>query len=261
MAETETTETAETPEQTVDLEALRAEINDLGKLVLGTLEEQIAEYNSRQATLDAVTGDTSKAVHELRNSSDDDEVKKFRAWLEKVDAQREAAVTKIDKYISENLLPKADMSEEQIEAEKSALKDLRGEIKAGETYFLALPGVKPLGENAALLVPKVAGARKSVAKGTGTGGPKPRVTGVYVDGELQSHDVDGKQKSTFTDAVKFLSEKHKTKVETKDIHAAWFAAANVTPEDWASAPDKTEFVFSVTDKDGKSHNHNFLITK
>ncbi len=249
------TETVETP--AFDESAL----NDLARLVLGTVREQAADFNSAQATLDAATGDTSKAVHDLRNSSDDPQVTKFRAWLEKSDAAREKAIGEIDAYISANLIPDG-MSDEQIEAEKSRLKELRAEVKSGADYFLTLPSVKGVA-GAETLLPEIKGARKSVSKGTGSGTPKPRVKAIYVDGNLVSHDVtkDGKTetKSTFTDAVKFLSETHKVKVETKDLHAGYFETAGTT--DVSVAPDKVEYVVAIVDKDGKSHNHTLLVTK
>lgn len=260
-----TTETPEAPAETTEETVVvpdESQLNNLAQLVLATYREQVAEYNSRQATLDAATGDRSKAVHELRNSSDDPAVVKFRAWLEKFDKQREDAITKIDAHISENLLPQSDMSEEDQTKEKEALKELRAEIKEGEKYFLKLPAVKTL-ENAENLLPKVSGARKSVSTGTGTGSPKPRITGAYLDGKLCSHDVvkDGKTivKSTFTDLVKALSDANKVKVETSDIHKAYLEAAKT--DDWNAAPDKVEFGYHVTSKDGVSNNYTILITK
>jgi hypothetical protein len=199
---------------------------------------------------------------DLRNSSDDPAVVKFRAWLEKIDKQREDAIAKIDAHISETLMPTTDMSEEDQAAEKEALKELRAEIKEGEKYFLKLPAVKTL-DGAENLLPKVSGARKSVTAGTGSGGAKPRVKAIYLDGNLCSHEVtkDGKTevKSTFTDLVKTLAETNKVKVETKDIHAAYLAAAQT--DDWNNAPDKVEFGYHVTAKDGTSNNYTILVTK
>ena len=255
MTETATTE-AETPKFD------ESSLNDLARLVLNTVRESAEAFNARQAKFDAATGDKSKAVHDLRNSSDDAKVVKFRAWYEDLMAKAEKGVNEIDAYISANLLPTGEMSAEEIEAEKAALKDLRSEVKQGADYFLTLPSVKGV-EGAETLLPEIKGARRSVSSGAGTGTPKPRVKAIYVDGNLVSHDVekDGKKetKSTFTDAVKFLSETHKVKIETKDLHAGYFETAGTT--DVNVAPDKVEYVFSVTDKDGKSHNHTILVTK
>jgi hypothetical protein len=256
----QTTEVTESTESEVVVPD-RSSLNNLAQLVLGTYEEQVAEYNSRQAKVDAATGDKEKAVHDLRNSSDDAKVVKFRKWQEELDAKREKAVNEIDAYIRENLIS-SDMTPEQIEAEREALKELRAEIKNGAEYFLSLPAVKSL-EGAENLLPKPAGTRRSVSKGTGSGTPKPRVKAIYIDGNLASHEVtkDGKTevKSSFTDAVKVLSDAHKVKVETKDLHAGYFAEAGTT--DVNAAPDSVEYVFSVTDKDGTNHNHTSLVTK
>jgi hypothetical protein len=260
MTETVTPEATEPAKVVPDESAL----NDLGRMILATIREQAAAFNAEQAKYDAATGDRSKAVHDLRESSDDAKVVKFRKWLEDLDAKREAAVADIDAYISENLMPASDLSEADAETLKSALTEQRKEIKQGVDYFLSLPAVKNV-EGAENLLPEIKGARRGVSKGTGAGAPKPRVTGVYVDGVLCSHDVtkDGKTetKSSFTDAVKFLSDKYGVKIQTSDLHAGYFTEAKVEPADWASGPDKVEYVFHVTDKDGVSHNPKILVTK
>jgi hypothetical protein len=256
-----TPETEETPAPVIpDVSAL----NDLGRMILAQIQEDAAAFNAEQARYDAATGDRSKAVHDLREASDDAKVVKFRKWLADIDAKREAAVTEIDAYISENLMPAADLSEADAETLKTSLAEKRKELKNGMEYFSNLPAVRAV-ENAHLLLPEIKGARKGVSKGTGTGAPKPRVKAIYVDGELMSHDVtkDGETvvKSSFTDAVKFLSDKHDVKIQTSDLHSGYFAAAQVEPADWASGPDSVEYVFHVTDKAGASHNHKVLVTK
>lgn len=258
----ENTETEQT--ETAPVAPDESTLNDLGRMILATIREQAQAFNADAARYEAATGDRSKAVHDLRDSSDDAKVVKFRKWLEELDAKREKAVTEIDAYISENLMPASDLSEADAEALKASLAETRKEIKNGMDYFLSLPAVKSV-ENANLLLPELKGARKGVTKGTGTGAPKPRVKAVYIDGTLVSHDVvkDGKTevKSSFTDAVKFLSEKHGVKIQTSDLHAGYFAEAKVEPKDWADGPDSVEYVFHVTDKDGASHNHTVLVTK
>lgn len=261
MTDTQTETPAETNEAVAPDESV---LNDLGRMILATIREQVAAFNADVAKYEAATGDRSKAVHDLRENSDDPKVVKFRKWLEDIDAKREAGITEIDKHISENLMPQSDLSETDAETLKTSLAETRKEIRNGMDYFLSLPAVKSV-ENANLLLPELKGARKGVSKGTGTGAPKPRVTGVYVDGTLCSHDVvkDGKTevKSSFTDAVKFLSDKHNVKIQTSDLHAGYFAEAKVEPANWADGPDSVEYVFHVTDKAGASHNHKILVTK
>lgn len=256
MTDTQTETPAVAPDE--------SSLNDLARMILATIREQVTAFNAQAATYEAATGDRSKAVHDLRESSDDAKVVKFRAWLDDLDKRREKAISEIDAYISENLMPRSDLSETDAEALKASLAESRKEIKNGMDYFLSLPAVKSV-ENAALLLPEVKGARKGVSKGTGTGAPKPRVKAVYVDGTLVSHDVtkEGKTetKSSFTDAVKYLSDLHNVKVQTSDLHAGYFSAAKVEPQNWADGPDSVEYIFHVTDKEGKSHNHKVLVTK
>jgi hypothetical protein len=263
MTETETApaETAEVSpeEQAAAIAETLSNLPDLARLVRDTYEGQVAEYNTRQAKLESVTGDASKALHDIRESADDATVAKFRKYQEDMNAKIEAAIVTINKYISENLLPSA-MSEDDITAERDALKVLKKEAEAGRDFFLAQPSVKALDENAAgnLLTP-LKGARRGVSKGTGTGTKKPRVKAIYIDDVLMSHDVPAKGdnpatvKSTFTDAVKFLSETHKVRVETSQLHEGYFAA------DGENATE-VSYVVNITDKDGVAHAHNVLVT-
>jgi hypothetical protein len=262
------TETETAPAETVEISeeeaaAARAEIlanlPDLARLVRDTYEGQAAEYNTRAARLESVTGDASKAIHDIRESSDDPAVVKFRKYFEDMNAKIEAAVKTINEHISKNLLPES-MSEADVEAEKEALKTLKKEAESGRDFFLAQQSVKSLAENGTdplTLLTGLKGARRGVSKGTGTGTKKPRVKAIYVDGVLMSHDVtkDGKTevKSTFTDAVKFLSDTHKVKVETSALHEGYFAA------DGENATE-VEYVVNITDKDGASHAHTILVT-
>jgi hypothetical protein len=78
MTETVTPEATEPAKVVPDESAL----NDLGRMILATIREQAAAFNAEQAKYDAATGDRSKAVHDLRESSDDAKVVKFRKWLE-----------------------------------------------------------------------------------------------------------------------------------------------------------------------------------
>lgn len=256
---------AETPAETPKVVPDEANLNDLGRMILATIREQAQGFNAAQAQYDAATGDRSKAVHDLREASDDPKVLKFRKWLEDFDKKREQAVKDIDAHITANLMPAADLSEEDAAKLKETLTEQRKEIKAGVDYWLSLPAVKSL-EGHENLLPEIKGARKGVSKGTGSGAPKPRVKAVYVDGVLCSHEVKDKEnkistKSSFTDAVKYLSDKHDVKVETKDLHREYFTEAKVEPKDWADGPDSVEFIFHVTDKAGASHNHKVLVTK
>jgi hypothetical protein len=252
-----TEETA--PEETVP-SVTEEDLNDLARMVLATQVEMVNRYNSAQARIDAATGDTGKYVHEIRNSSEDPKVVKFRKFEEDLTAKLEKAVAEIEAYIRENLVGDA-LTPEQIEEEKNSLKALKSEIDAGEGFFAV--ATKALGADASHLLPKRSNARKSVSSGgTGNGGVKPRVTGVYIDDVLCSHTVPAKgdkperEASTFTDAVKHISDTLKTKVEVKDLQGAYFAAAGVKPEDWATAPDKVEFSYAVGEK-----NVTVLVTK
>lgn len=246
----QTTETTEAPTVTRD------DLDGIGQAFLDLMIAQAAEYNARAAALSAATGDKDKAAHEIRESSDDPKVVKFRKFSEDLMARHEAAVAEIHKYIVENLVAKSQLTPEQQEAEKAALKELRDSYNVNVKAFTGLPSVAKIA-GAETLVPEIKGARRSVSSGGGSGTSKPRVSSITVDGDLMAHDVvkDGEtlQKSTFTDAVKFLSEKHGVKIQTSDLHAGYFAAGG------PDSATPVEYVFSVTDKAGKNHNHNVVV--
>jgi hypothetical protein len=262
-------EAVEESEATPEVALLPVDIDSLGdlaRLVLNTYAEQAAAYNSGAATLEAATGDASKAIHDIRDNSDDPKVVKFRKFREDHLAKVEEAEKIIQDYIRENLVPET-MTDEEVEAEKARLKELKSTAQQGRDFFLAQPAVKSLVESGkydfdSVLVP-LKGARKSVSKGTGTGSPKPRVKAIYIDGDLVSHEVvkDGKTeiKSTFTDAVKFLSDATKSKVETSTLHSGYFEAAGTT--DVNAAPDSVEYIVTLNNKDGESTHYTILVTK
>jgi len=255
--------TTEAPEAT-EPQISEDELNGLAKMVLESQRAMVADYNTRLARIS--NDDPAKYLHEIRNTSEDDKVAEYRKYEEKVLAALEKRTQEIEAYIKANLMGNAP-TEDEVKAEREALGALKKEITEGEKYFGI--ATKALGKDTSGLLPKMTGARLSKSGGgTGQGGVKPRVTGVYINGELQSHVVkkdnvvqkneDGTDKvsSTFTDAVRYLSEQTKTKVATTDLQAAYFAAAQVEPADWASGPDKVEFVFNAGEK-----NWTVLVTK
>lgn len=243
------TETETTTAPTVN----RDDLGEVAKILLAEVEQETTKYNALAGQIEAATGDQGKAVHNLRETSEDPEVLKFRDFVEALDAKREAAVQKIHAYIEKNLLQSSSMTPEEVEEAKTSLKAQRKEINELRGLFLSRAKI----EGADSLLPEIKGARKSAAA-PGSGAPKPRVASITVDGEEMSHETTNKDgetvvKSTFTDAVKFLSDKHKVKVQTSDLHAGYFE--NGGPD--SATP--VEYVVSVTDKDGKSHNHKVVV--
>jgi hypothetical protein len=250
------------------------DLSDIAKIVIADQEKNVSDYNATLAKVEAAQGDETRYVFNLRETSDDPTVVKFRKWLEETDAVREAAVNKVDIHIKKNLIGEP-MTEDQVKAETARLKSLHEEVLLGEKLFaLTTKTFAESGRDVKHLLPKIAEKEKTVR----SGGIKPRFSGVYVNGVLASHVVkkekivvknaDGTDKiaSTMSDAAKVMADKvlgkSDEKISIPDMQTAYFKAANVKPEDWQSGPDEVTFSFNVIgEKVPAGENFTIMVTK
>jgi hypothetical protein len=196
-------------------------------MVQQTVSSQIEQANSLVRTINANTTDKGKLVHDIRTdeSVSDETVKAFQDWFAKAEAEIERRVTAVDEYIKANLLPATE--EVDVDALKAQHKTLKDSIKAALTFVQTVPGYKAEEFN----VPDLANLRGGTSAGTGTGGKRPRLNRIWVNGDLifktvkdskTQEDVDV---SNFTLAAAAIGKLAKTKVEVKDLQQAAFGAA------------------------------------
>lgn len=184
-------------------------------------------------------------VAEIRNTSDDERIVAFREWKEKADAAILAKETEIDALIKAEMISQEPID---LEAVKAAHKELVGKAKAlrtvltqfaGEAAIHNLPDLKSL-------------SGRAVSAGQGTGGKRPRLQSVTVNGtpvfsEKTNDDGTKTQVASFTVLAAYLSKDAKVKVEPKQLQEAAFAAAKT---DDLSTLAGTPVSFSVTVGEG-----------
>jgi hypothetical protein len=255
----EQTNSTEQTAATTEAAAPEPMLNELGKVILEQIKSDAAKANAAHAKI-AAQEDSAKAAFELRKTSEDAEVAKFRQWYEAANAEIEKRVAAIDDYIKANLIK--SLSPEDVAAAQAEYDAAKGSYESGVNYLVSVhPDAKDEIKSWVSETVPVAGKRtRKSSGGTGEGGIKPRVKSVSVNGTVATMTVktkDGEQdKSNFTAAALMLAGEDYagTKVEVKDLQSAWLSAANV--DDWKNAPDTVEFSFSAGDK-----NFTVLVTK
>lgn len=229
----------ETPDATPDAPAWEPPAGP-AQYVLQDLNEKVASYNDLQKRLTAATGDNSALVSELLESSENEKV---RALMDKVDdliLKAEKARKDAEELVKADLAEQASFTPEQIEAAKADLKKQRETINAGRNYLKG-----QFGEVALTAVSPMVGAKRE-ASGKGAGGIKPRVTNIYVNGEVASAEVknaktgETKVVSTFTLAAKKIPG-----ATVPLLQEAWLDQAGV--EKWEDAANVVEFVITGGD--------------
>lgn len=204
-----------------------------------TLAEQIAEANT---VADRVINadNQNKLIHEVRETSDDETIAKFRSWFDQANARIEAEVAKINQYIVDQGLVSTAVVD--VPAETQNYKDLATNIKAMQSTVKTLLGnddekFKALELPELKSLPGVRKSGGSSTSGGGTGTRRPRLSAITVDyGDGNVVDVyetkpgengqPERHSATLTLLAKTLSEKFKTKVEVSSLQGELFAAAN-----------------------------------
>jgi hypothetical protein len=210
------------PEATTEAKPL----DPMVKMVQDTVTAQIEQANGLVQQINAATTDKGKLVHDIRTdpNSTDEEVKAFQAWFEQAQAAIEARVAKVDEHIKANLMPKSE--DVDVEALKAQHKSLKESVKAALTFVSGLPAY----DADSFKVPDLANLRGGTSAGTGTGGKRPRLNRIWVDGTLiekKSTNAKGEEVmvSNFTLAAAHIAKVVGAKVEVKDLQAAAFSAA------------------------------------
>jgi hypothetical protein len=204
-----------------------------------TLAEQIEQAN---ATADRVINadNQNKLIHEVRETSDDEQIAKFRNWFDQANARIEAEIKKIDQYIvDQGMVSTATVD---VPTETENYKALATNIKAMQSTVKTLLGYDDE-KFKALELPELKslpGVRKSggsSSSGGGTGTRRPRLSAISVDyGNGDVADIyetkpgengqPDRHSATLTLLGKTLSDKFKTKVEVSSLQSELFAAAN-----------------------------------
>jgi hypothetical protein len=232
--------------------------NEMISMVQQTVAAQTEQANAIVQQITAATQDSGKLVHDVRTdeSATDENVKAFQEWYEKANAAIEAKVAEINAYIKANLLPESGANVD-VDALKEEYKTLRQSIKTATAFVATLPGYSADD----FKVPELKNLRGGTSGTTGSGGKRPRLESIWVNGKLIEKVTQDKQgndvhTSNFTLAAAEISKAAKSKVEVKDLQAAAFEAAGT---DDLSTLAGTVFEFSFSAGEGENA-QNFDVT-
>jgi hypothetical protein len=220
----------------------------LAQMVVIKAEQKMTELKSVAAKVNAA-GNIGELLSEAVKNSEDAEVKKRRAMIEKANE----AIINWTKEIEAVVKPTLQIpSDEEIKAAEESYKALVSNIKTLDTVFT--------GETSALYpdltiydyvgeLPKGKRSSTGAKSGQGEGSSRPRVSevAVSVDNGSTYSKVEKDGKSTFSVLVAWLKKETGESISASDLHEAWFAQ-NGNVKDWNSLPEQTTFNYSLKDK-------------
>lgn len=219
-------------------------------MVRTTVAQQIEQANALVEQINAATTDRSKLVHEVRTDPEttDEKVKAHQAWIEKAQAAIEDAIKQANEYITATYFSEDPENKVDAEALKEQYKELRTGIKNALGFVATLPGY----DAEKFEVPELKNLRGGTSGSSGSGGKRPRLTYIKVNGALvekvtQNKNGEDVHTSNFTLAAAEISKQAKAKVEVKDLQAAAFEAAK-TDDLSTVAGQEISFNYSAGDK-------------
>jgi hypothetical protein len=237
---------------------MSVETVDARSAFVALAKAQVAEAN-RLANLYSAAKDDSdpeKQVHVLRETSDDETVVKFRQWYANHEAVGEEAVATIDAHIKATLLQSAP----EIDADdvKAKYQTAKSQVKVATDALKVLGFEDALSEVPALNT--LSGRTAGTSAGKGSGGKKPRLVSITVDGkdvsvEKDNNDGTKGRQATFTAAAQYMSKQSGTKVNVSDLQSAAFSSAGT--DDFSTLNGKEiSFYFEAGENDKR---HNFHV--
>lgn len=245
---TEAVETTEVESPEVDTVV----IPDSPLVVAGRAEYEnyAAEANKLFSQVEAVEN-VNATIAEIRNTSTDERIVAFREWKDKADKAILARESEIDAIIKAEMVSAEPVDVDKVKAAHKELvkkaKDLATVLRnfAGEAAVHKLPALKSI-------------SGRAVSTSSGSGGKRPRLQSVTVDGEKVFATVDNKdgtktEVASFTVLAAYINKDNKgcIKVEPKDLQEAAFAAAKTDDlSTLAGQPVSFPFTVSKAKEDG-----------
>lgn len=248
----ETTEAAEVTQPAVEIPT--DPFTTSGRAQFSVFAEQANALHARVQAAENVNA----TIAEVRNTSDDPRIVAFREWKAQADAAILAKENEIDAIIKAELVSVEPIDLEKIKAEHKSIvtkaRDLEKALKSvvGEAAVVNLPTLKSL-------------SGRAVSASGGSGGKRPRIQSIVVDGVEVYEEVEDKDKAgnklgtkshvaSFTVLARWMGSKEQTgvKVDVSSLQQACFAAAKT--DDLSSLDGKpVSFPYTVSvEKEGKT---------
>jgi hypothetical protein len=219
-------------------------------MIQQTVNEKAAALNSKVDKVSAATKSQDSQVHDILadETVTDPEIVKWREYDAKVAEAREAARAKIGEHVKANHLKNETLTDEQTAALKDEIKALRAEVNAGLTFAKSLPTYSA----ETFTEPEVKSLRGSGSSGGGTGGKRPRLEWIKVNGQnatVTRKNPKGEEVEVqnFGTAAAVIAKDSDSKVGPKDLQAAAFETAGT--DDLSTVGGKAfSFAFTAGDK-------------
>lgn len=264
--ETSQTDAENTPQEATESPVpARESLDVLSQALLSAAEPKMAEVKVI-AEKQAKVGDVGKLVSEAVEASTDEEVTKRRAAVVKA----HEAIVRLTKEMEELVKPTLTIpSDEDLELMDSQYKVLASELNAFNSGFQVATSKVYEGLTIFDYLGELPGKKRGAKAGQGTGSVRPRVASIEYTTDVNGEDytkAEKNDKSTFSVLAMILKEQTGYVASAGDFAEAWTAQYGKKPEDWATLPEVTEFVysFSTENEDGNglvNHQYKIRVTR
>lgn len=257
------TETATTEAPAVEAKQVTPveQLSPLAQALLTSASDKATEIKA-VADKQAAVGDVGKLLSEAIASSEDAKVKELRTKRERA----AKAINEFDKAMEEIVKPTLSIpTDEELAGLDAKYKELASQLNTFNTVFTT--EVSKDHPNISLFdyVGELPKGRKGAKAGQGTGSVRPRITKVEVtedqNGEQGYEAVEKDGKSTFTHLALYIKGKTGETHGANDFAEEWTKQNGHTLQEWSDLAEVTKFVYSVTDKEGKTHQFWVRVTR
>lgn len=231
----------------------------LAQALIATAEGKYAEIKA-VAEKQAKVGDVGQLLSDGIDNSTDPKVVELRKKRENA----AAAILKFDKEMEAIVKPTLSIpTDEELAEMDVTYKTLASELNTFNTVFTTEVSKDHPGTTLFDYTGELPGKRRGVKAGQGTGMSRPRVKSVEY-----THDKNGEEgwkkaekdgKSTFSHLILAIKTETGEVPSATDFHEAWNASNGV--KEWTDNPEVSKFAYSVTDKEGKTHDYWVRVTR
>lgn len=262
------TETLETPKVDENVEVKQEETKQvpdkskLSVLASALLDTAKAKYDEIKKVADkqAKVGNVGELLSEAIQNSEDAKVKELRVKRERA----AKAILAFDKEMEEIVKPTLSIpSDAELAEMDTQYKTLASELNTFNTVFTTEVSKDHPGITLFDYTGELPGKRRGAKSGQGTGTSRPRVAKVEYttdqNGEQGYKAAEKDGKSTFSHLIMALKKETGENVSAGDLHEAWTSQLGI--KDWTDANEVSKFTYSVTDKNGKTHQYWIRVTR
>ena len=208
----------------------------------------------------AKVGNVGELLSEAIANSTDAEIVEMRKKRERA----AKAVLDFDKAMEEKVKPTLSIpSDSELAEMDTTYKTLASELNTFNGVFTTEVAKDYPQITLFDYVGELPKGRKGAKAGQGTGTSRPRVKEVALTQDQKGEEgysrVGTAEKSTFSHLALKIKELTGETVSASDFHEEWTKQNNV--KDWTEINEVSKFAFSVTDKEGKTHQFWVRVTR